>query len=242
MGGVYERLVRIVKSCLRKTLGRARLCTDQLATLLVEVEAVVNTRPLVYVDADDCLSLSPADLLQQHTSFGLPDAAPIHEDPEYTPPGTRKSLADTLLDAWWIGQNLVNHFWQTWKAEYLAAVREKQRATLNRKDLTTVQFPRVGDVVQIGDSTSRGCWRLGRITRLHESRDKAIRSADILLANKRTVQRPLNALYPLEATSSGTQPSSSSPESAPVSSPVTALRRSEKIAARVAQEDLAACT
>ena len=100
MGGVYERLVRIVKSCLRKTLGRARLCTDQLATLLVEVEAVVNTRPLVYVGADDCLSLSPADLLQQHTSFGLPDAAPIHEDPDYTPPGTRKSLADTLLDAW----------------------------------------------------------------------------------------------------------------------------------------------
>ena len=242
MGGVYERLVRIVKSCLRKTLGRARLCTDQLATLLVEVEAVVNTRPLVYVGADDCLSLSPADLLQQHTSIGLPDAAPIHEDPDYTPPDTRKSLADTLLDAWRRGQNLVNHFWQTWKAEYLAALREKQRATLNRKDPTTVQFPLVGDVVQIGDSTSRGCWRLGRITRLHESRDKAIRSADILLANKRTVQRPLNALYPLEATSSGTQPSSSSPESAPASSPVPALRRSERIAARVAQEDLAACT
>ena len=188
-----------MKSCLRKTLGHARLCTDQLqlATLLVEVEAVVNTRPLVYVGADECLSLSPADLLQQHTSFGLPDAAPIHEDPDYTPLGTRKSLADTLLDAWRRGQNLVNHFWKTWKAEYLAALREKQRATLNRKDPMIVQFPRVGDVVQIGDSTSRGWWKLGRIIRLHESRDKAIRSADILLANKRTLQRPLNALYPL---------------------------------------------
>ena len=133
---------------------------------------------------------------------------PFTKTPDYTPPGTQKSLADTLLDAWRRGQNLVNHFWQTWKAEYLAALREKQRATLNRKDPTTVQFRRVGDVVQICDSTSRGYWRLGRITRLHESRDKAIRSSDILLANKRTVQRPLNALYPLEATSSGTQRSS----------------------------------
>ena len=244
IGGVYERLIRIGKNCLRMTLGRARLCTDQLATLLIEVEAVVNTRPLVYVGADDYLSLSPADLLhgQQHTSLGLPDAAPLQEDPNYTPPGTRKSLADTLLDAWPRGQNFVNHLWQTWKAEYLAALWEKQRATLNRKNPTTVQFSRVGDVVQIGDSTSQGCWRLGRITRLHESRDKAIRSAGILLANKHTVQRPLNALYPLEATSFGTQPSSSSPESAPASSPVPALCRSERIVARVAQERLAACT
>ena len=44
--------------------------------------------------------------------------------------------------------------WQTLKAEYLAALREKQRATFNRKDPTTVKFPRVGDVLQIGDSTS----------------------------------------------------------------------------------------
>ena len=46
------------------------------------------------------VSVSPADLLQQHTSLGLPDAVTFQEDPDYTPPGTWKSLADTLLDAW----------------------------------------------------------------------------------------------------------------------------------------------
>ena len=241
MGGVYERLIKIVKSGFRKTLGLARVCTDQLATLQIEVEAVVNTRPLVYVgaDVDDYLSLSPADLLQQHTSLGLPYAAPLQEDTDYTPLGTRKSLADTLLDAWRRGQNLVNHYWQTWKAKYLASLREKQRATLNRKDPTTVQFPRVGDIVQIGYSTSRGCWRLGRITSRHENWDKAIRSADILLASKHTVQQPLNAVNPLEVTFFGTQPLSQ--ESAPASSLVLPLRRSERIATRAAQEHMAAC-
>ena len=78
---------------------------------------------------------------------------------------------------------------------------------------TIIYFCPLGGVVQIGDSTSRGCWRLGRITRLNESRDKAIHSAGILLANKHTVHRPLNALYPLEETSVGTKPSSSSPDS-----------------------------
>ena len=126
MGGVCERLLRIVKSGLRKTLGRGRVCTNQLATLQIEVEAVVNTCPLVYVgaDVDDYLSLTPADLLQQHTSLGLPDAAPLQENTDNTPPGTRKSLADTLLDAWRRGQNPVSHFWQTWKPKYLAALRE----------------------------------------------------------------------------------------------------------------------
>ena len=87
---------------------------------------MVNTRPLVYVGADDCLSLSPADLFQQHTSFRLPDSAPLQEDPNYTPLGTRKFLADTLLDAWRRGQNRVNHFWQTWKAEYLESNFEQE--------------------------------------------------------------------------------------------------------------------
>ena len=63
MGGVCERLLRIVKSGLHKTLGRGRVCTNQLTTLQIEVEAVVNTRALVYVgaDVDDYLSLTPAD-------------------------------------------------------------------------------------------------------------------------------------------------------------------------------------
>ena len=53
MGGIYERLVGMVKSCLRKSLGRAHIRMTQLATLLTEIEAIINTRPLVYVGADD---------------------------------------------------------------------------------------------------------------------------------------------------------------------------------------------
>ena len=45
MGEFYERLVGITKKALRKTLGNHCLAGKQLATIVVKVEAVINTRP-----------------------------------------------------------------------------------------------------------------------------------------------------------------------------------------------------
>lgn len=52
MGGFYERLIGIVKRCLRKTIGKLCLTNEQFRTLLAESEAVVNSRPLVYIGDD----------------------------------------------------------------------------------------------------------------------------------------------------------------------------------------------
>ena len=44
-GGIYERMVGLVKGCMRKVVGRQLLSLPQLLTLLAEVEAVVNNPP-----------------------------------------------------------------------------------------------------------------------------------------------------------------------------------------------------
>lgn len=65
-GGFYERLVKSVKDPLKKVLGRALLTFEELATILTEIEYVVNSRPLTYVN--DSFSepnpLTPLDFLQ----------------------------------------------------------------------------------------------------------------------------------------------------------------------------------
>ena len=65
MGDFYERLVGIVKRSLRKAIGKVCLTSEQLLTILKEAEAVINSRPLVYVgeDINSYLTLSPAHFL-----------------------------------------------------------------------------------------------------------------------------------------------------------------------------------
>ena len=52
-GGIFERMVRSTKRCLRKIVGQAKLPYDELLTALTEVEMVLNSRLLTYVSADD---------------------------------------------------------------------------------------------------------------------------------------------------------------------------------------------
>ncbi len=63
-GGVFKRLIRSTKRCLRKIVGQARLTYDELLTAIVEVEAVLNSCPLSYVSMDDIEEpLTPSHLL-----------------------------------------------------------------------------------------------------------------------------------------------------------------------------------
>ena len=78
-GGFYERLVGLVKRCLKKTIGKACLNMIELNTILTEVEAVLNSRPLtyLYIDINDAPPLTPSHFLCGHRLLTLPDTNPI---------------------------------------------------------------------------------------------------------------------------------------------------------------------
>ena len=63
-GGFWERLVCVVKRCLKKTAGKASLNLYELQIVLSEIELILNSRPLNQLYDDDTSNqLTPNHLL-----------------------------------------------------------------------------------------------------------------------------------------------------------------------------------
>ena len=99
MGGFYEWLIDLTKRSLRKTIGNKRLSQRQLVTILAEVEAVINSRPLVYIDDDinSSHAITPIDFLSLHNSHVVPDLTE-EIDPEFD--FSKRSSGKHLLQIW----------------------------------------------------------------------------------------------------------------------------------------------
>jgi len=67
-------MVRMTKQCLKKMMGRGNLSYDELGTMVVEREDVINSRPLSCVTPDDLQQpLTPSHLLCSRRLLSLPD-------------------------------------------------------------------------------------------------------------------------------------------------------------------------
>ncbi|KRX69163.1 hypothetical protein T06_4283 [Trichinella sp. T6] len=51
-GGYWERLVKSVKTALRKVLAKALVSREELVIILCEIEAPINVRPLTTISDD----------------------------------------------------------------------------------------------------------------------------------------------------------------------------------------------
>ncbi|XP_065918376.1 uncharacterized protein [Dysidea avara] len=195
-GGFWERLIGLTKTALKKVLGRTFATLSSLQTLVVEVEAILNDRPLTYVSPDerDPEPLTPAHMLYGRRITSLPH--PMVEDDELDDPsyGTESDLkkrANTQA-------LILKHFWKRWKLEYLtsqSSLRELHKTTGNN-----IQKVQIGDVVLVHDDTPRIRWDLAVIEDVIKGSDGLIRAAKIRTKGGRT-NHLIAKLYPLEVRS-----------------------------------------
>ena len=111
VGGFWEWLVRSIKKPFKKILGRSTLSFDELRTVLVEIEGVVNSRPLTYLcDDEESISypLTPSDLIYGRWIMSTPNAA------HYELISTNQSLARKSCNDKHVLQQLTNQ----WRWEY----------------------------------------------------------------------------------------------------------------------------
>ena len=195
-GGIFERMIKSAKRCLKKAIGKNCLTHDELLTLVAEVEAVLNCRPLTYVSSEDVEEpLTPSHLLVGYRIMTLPDHS-VPDDPDYSP-GTFTCRMDHLAKA-------LGRFWRRWKREYLLELREFHRSQAKGGIAYTLER---GEVVTVYDEGHpRGLWRLGRIEDLIQSSDGKVRGVYVRVTSKKghakILRRPIQHIYPLEVRSS----------------------------------------
>ena len=182
MGGVWERQIRSIRTILASLLKThaTRLDDESLRTLFVEVEAVINSRPLaVETLSDESIEpLTPNHLLTMKSKVVLP------------PPGTFEEADVYCRKRWRAVQHLSNQFWDRWRKEYLVNLQERQKWTQAERNFI------VDDIVLVKDPDAvRSKWAMGRVTEVIPSDDGLVRKAYVkTVTSEEPLLRPVTKL------------------------------------------------
>ncbi|XP_055525968.1 uncharacterized protein LOC129718847 isoform X2 [Wyeomyia smithii] len=184
-GGLWEAAVKVAKSQLYRQLGGSRLSYEDMSTVLAEIEAAMNSRPIVPMseDPNDCTALTPGHFLIGTSMHAVPD-----------PDLSRIPL--TRLDHYQRLQQLFQQFWHHWRTEYL---QELQRDTCGHSPNTEIRPGRLAVIVDDFQHPVR--WPLARIIAVHPGKDNLVRVVT-LRTPKGEFTRPITkiCLLPDEST------------------------------------------
>ena len=193
VGASWERLIRTLKTCLYKTIGRARLSYFELLTVLSDVQAAINSRPLTYRSSENDLEvITPSSFLRFHSNphliFRDNDEGFLWESDAPSQQLLEQSLA--------YRDEVFAHFKEQWYKNYLLSLRERSR---DMHQYNWQNRVKAGEVVLIKTpNKSRPYWSLGRVVELIIGHDDIVRSVKVKRSDGVIVHHSINHLYPLE--------------------------------------------
>ena len=181
-GGRWESHVKIVKRHLQRTIGKSILQFEELNTLLIQIEAIVNSRPIspISSDPDDLMPLTPAHFLIGRSLTSLPES--VYQNKRIP-----------MEQNWKATQSLRAHFWKRWKSEYLNNLQRREKWTNEIKNIN------VGDLVMVRDPSPPLVWKMGRVLEVFVGKDNLARVAKLKTGSGQLV-RSVNLLAPLPIT------------------------------------------
>lgn len=180
-GGAWERLIRSARTILdglMKSHGHY-LNDESFRTLLVEVEAIINSRPLTVDTVSDPhspLPLAPTNLLTMKSKVILP------------PPGIFQREDLYCRRRWRRIQHLSDEFWSRWRKEYLQQLQTRVMWRNKKRNM------KVGDVILVkDDNVVRNEWKMGVVEKVFASNDGMIRTV-LIRRGDASYERPVNKL------------------------------------------------
>ncbi|GFW16694.1 integrase catalytic domain-containing protein [Trichonephila clavipes] len=150
-GGWWERLVRIIKELLRRSLGKSILSYEELS--FCDCKFLINSRPLTYISENpqELILLTPAMFLIENRCSDTTDIDELNSR------DLRKRMKYRI--------KLLSDLRQRFRKEYLSELIQKQNDNWVRE-------PRIGEMVLIGnDNKKRLSWPIAKIIELIPGRD-----------------------------------------------------------------------
>ncbi|XP_063994291.1 uncharacterized protein LOC135171590 [Diachasmimorpha longicaudata] len=184
-GGKWEAAVKSVKYHLARTVRDTTLTFEELSTLLSQIEAVLNSRPLQSLSEvpDDVSCRTPGHFLIGEAPIALPEPSLEH-------------LNVGRLSRWQLIQQRLQFFWKQWSTGYLQQLQSISKWHHPSNEI------KVGSLVLLYDERFPPAkWPLARVTGLHPGRDGLSRVVTIRTAST-TLTRPISKLVLLPVSTS----------------------------------------
>ena len=157
-GGLWEAAVKSFKTHLKRIVGNYKLDFEEMTTILTQIEACLNSRPLGTVPHNDDNGIEM--LTPGHFLIGRPlQALPDH---------SHSSQSLGLLRRWYLCQGLMRHFWERWRNEYIIALRKHAKWKRPNSNF------QVGDVVK-EDNLVSSHWPIALIIETNAGTDGLVR-------------------------------------------------------------------
>ena len=193
VGATWERMIKTVKFCLYKTVGRTLISYFELLTIISDIQSAINSRPLTYRCSDDNLDIitpnyflkfnsNPSVMISNHDELNLWDEKPISQN----------DIVESLI----IKQETFEEFREKWYNQYLLNLRETFSEIYEENWENRVK---VNDIVLVKlPNRPRPYWVLGRILKLIYGHDNKIRTVQLKRGDGQICFHVIKHLYPLE--------------------------------------------
>lgn len=196
-GGSWERVVGIVKRVLNKTYGKSTFTFDQFRTILVEVQCVINNRPLCYNSSSQELDIiSPAMLINQGSSF------PIFRFNQNSlnnswHKATDKQFLQGVFQQLKFQESSQDKFIEEWLRAYILDLRNKH-GVKSHYNPTQARWLKEGSVCMHKTPQPTAHYPLVVITKLLPAKDGSVRNVVVKSARGAVTVVSITNLSPLE--------------------------------------------
>ena len=184
-GGAWERIIGLFKKHLTAALLGDAPRFDTFATVVTEIESIMNRRPLTQISTDsrDGKALTPMDLLCPASSSA---------DRRIFVGAANADVLNGVRYSWKQAQCRVNQFWKAFKRDYLSLLHSRSKWRSSKENLKKDDM-----VILVDETVERHRWKMGRIQKIFQS-GPHVRRVEVKKGDGKVVLRDRTKIVKLE--------------------------------------------